>query len=374
MHHGIRSLPEELLANIIEMACFDSCDRDKDFENLRAYGPVPQRFGSVCRRFRAITFQLPELWCDIRITRSLEWTQTQLERSKYSTLDITISTITIMRRFEVDTFNQFWALISRHCHRWGSFTLQFFRRDVMSAPRCMDLVLPRLETLDILRRPVEIMKSSTMAIKSWTMPLLTRLRCNYDLIDAPFTCPLECLVLNISLDQACRRYGILEFLGSPIGKDLVDLTIDHRYDGSRVAVLYHDWNEAEQDARGFPSSVRLDRLQQLLISTPVLALCRTSRAIGVLTEYLVAPNLEKVSFIFDVNVGYYDLKSWFRWIRKQKNEQLVKVDVMVRGKWTTYADRDELYHLGAYLKSKPKFETFEVVDDTVDFDDMEDLE
>lgn len=250
MHHGVLSLPYELLGYIIEIACASSNhdttyarkSEDADWfrgiasdEACTSYRPV-LALGSVCRHFREVILSRPSLWSSIEFSGvrdpkpSLDWLEILLARSGEQPLTIKYNHAlgsTCVGEFCL----KFFLLLVPHCHRWESLTIKGAHANHELGMLLCNLWLPRLKKLNAnksffvtrLVRKDPSVNIPAVVYPTWKVPNLRTLVCGeYSEFTLLFRGALETLDAEM---RSNNEDGLVQFLNLPRFRTIKDLRL-----------------------------------------------------------------------------------------------------------------------------------------------------
>ncbi|TDL29123.1 hypothetical protein BD410DRAFT_779432 [Rickenella mellea] len=132
LQDGIRNIPHEILALIFQFA--HSSGGNRAFR-------VTETLSLVCTRFRDICLQTPQMWSSLRNHFSLDKTRLNLNRSKDTTLDISIHHYYHDRPLGPKT-TQFLETVIPHSPRWLSL-------DIYTEDSCLARIISKLPILQL---------------------------------------------------------------------------------------------------------------------------------------------------------------------------------------------------------------------------------
>ena len=173
-HHGICSLPNELIVYIIELACLPDPESRRQFT-----------LSLVCRRFRNVVLNHSRFWTYLTPTQPDEFNKLLIKRSNKHGLSIYLSD---SRRSLPTTMwstcygkpgkcrcHSFLTIVLRHKSRWQDFTYAVRHENVKTAEkiqaRLRGLYLPNLRHLEMFDNR-KLVVAESRACYSWTTPEL----------------------------------------------------------------------------------------------------------------------------------------------------------------------------------------------------------
>jgi hypothetical protein len=315
LHRGLRSLPCELLAYIIELACVP-------------YSADHVRIASVNRQFRQMILSNTRLWTYVSTAHSNRFVQLQIDRSGEHGLSVVV----VPREKAGSTcFNPLSTcpcvgvlkVLVNYARRWNELTIMDIHNQFDNdRPITMTLKNVCFPTLKRLTLGAVIRESHyAEALSSWTMPRLHSLTC------APESCISGCLPssrsfhanfdwMRASLDLYNRTKALMETLSYPAMANLEDLVIT-------LPTMFRYGHFGEKS-----KVIHLAQLRSLSLGKcafPRLA----DYVISHILSRLSMPSLESISFRLDNHWRGDDDLLLLRWFEVQDFKHLNRVHVRV---------------------------------------------
>lgn len=326
LHFGLNSLPSELLAYIIELAC--------EYPML----PDHVKYSSVNRRFREIVIAHSKLWTYISNEQSNSFRALQLSRSgdhgifvKFVISRRPSRLCDCEREAICERCASFLTSIKRNTRRWQFFRLAVDHGDIGNGQtivwplrKLKKLKLPKLEHVVIC--PAAPFLNFRKIFSSWSMPKLRAIDCFPEFLGG-VTDRLGVTSLNVDFHEFAHASQpmtthadtLLKALSPPAMSNLKDLTIKFSS---------YDMSYEPRIARP-AASVPLPNLRSL-----TLGKCHFPPLVDILIDHILSrldmQFLQSLSFMLDVGVRGDDDIILLQWLEDQRFKYLADVHVTLR--------------------------------------------